>query len=90
MHEHIRLTRQISEELILSGTYLCTYDNEVGDIALFEVTWILGTAWATLVLCLAVWIAVKHFHLLQRSSTGWVVWDCFAALLKAHVFFFAR
>jgi hypothetical protein len=89
MHEHIRLTRQISEELILSGTYLCIYDYE-GDLAsAFWVTWILGTAWAILALCLAIWIAVKHFHLLQRSSTGWVVWDCFTVLLKAHVFYFA-
>ncbi|OAX41048.1 hypothetical protein K503DRAFT_780973 [Rhizopogon vinicolor AM-OR11-026] len=36
-----------------------------------------------------VWIVVKHFHEVQRPSTGWSVGDCFTVLVKTHVFYFA-
>ena len=52
--------------------------------------WILGAAWETLALCLAIWITVKHFRELRGPSTGWIVRDCFAVLVKSHVFYFAR
>jgi len=52
-------------------------------------TWALNAAWEIFALCFAVWIAVKHFHEVQRPSTGWSVGDCFTVLVKTHVFYFA-
>ncbi|OAX31703.1 hypothetical protein K503DRAFT_57877 [Rhizopogon vinicolor AM-OR11-026] len=54
-------------------------------------TWILGTIWEIIALCLAVWIAVKHFRELRqlRSSTGSIIEDCFTVLIKTHMFYFA-
>jgi hypothetical protein len=83
----VRLTRQILAEYVLSGTYIC---NEESPKNLTEMTWILGAASEILALCLAVWIAVKHFRELQRASTGWTVGDCFTVLIETHVFYFAR
>jgi hypothetical protein len=45
-------------------------------------------AWEVLTLCLAVWMAVKHFREKQWPSTGWAVMDCFTILIKTHVFYF--
>jgi len=59
-------------------------------VVLVEITWILGFAWETLALSLAVWIAIKHFRELQRTSIGWAVEDCFTILTQTHVFYFAR
>ncbi|OAX30537.1 hypothetical protein K503DRAFT_870975 [Rhizopogon vinicolor AM-OR11-026] len=58
-------------------------------MVLMQITWILTTAWETLALVLAVWIAVKHFREVQRPSAGWTVGDCFTILIKTHVFYFA-
>lgn len=49
--------------------------------------WIIITAWEVLTLCLAVWIAARHFRELQ--STGSVVGDCFTVLIKTHMLYFA-
>lgn len=76
------------EELILSGTYQCNF--VAGDVSfLFFITWILAAVWEAITLCLAVWIAVKHFRELRRYSAGGIVRDCFTALIKTHVFYFA-
>jgi preprotein translocase subunit SecG len=83
--EHTRLMRQISEEFILSGTHMCGY-LEGDTVSLSLMTWVSSTAWAVLALCLAVWIAVKH---LQRPSTP-AGWAFFTAVIKTHVFYFAR
>ncbi|KAG2060285.1 hypothetical protein BDR06DRAFT_948402 [Suillus hirtellus] len=72
------------EELILSGTYQCFLSGNSG-YPLSE-PWILGIVWELLVLCLAAWIAIKHFRELQRPSPGR---DCFAMLIKTHVYYFA-
>jgi len=80
----------ISEELVLSGIHICASELEGNAIFLSEVAWLLGTAWETLALSLAVWIAIKHFRELQRPSTGWAVGDCFKILMQTHVFYFAR
>jgi len=80
----------MSEEYVLSGTHICGYDFQ-GDVSLWIVlTWVLTTAWEILALCLAVWIAVKHFRELQGPSTRWTVRDCFSVLVKTHFFYFAR
>jgi hypothetical protein len=81
-----------SEEVIISGTYICDYDVE-GDAQLFaSMTWMLNTVWEVLALCLAVWIAVKHFRDLRRlgPSTGSTIGDCFMVLITSHVLYFAR
>jgi hypothetical protein len=64
------------------------YNTSADDILLVDITWILGTAWEILTLCIAVWAAVQHFRELQRP--GWAVGDCFTVLMKTHVFYFAR
>lgn len=79
---------RVPEEFILSGSHLC--GSEPVNHVLVAVTWILGTLWEVLALCLAVWIAVKHFRELQRPPTGWTaVEDCFTMLMKSHAFYFA-
>lgn len=50
--------------------------------------WILNTVWEVLVLCLAVWVAAKHFFKLQRSTAGSRIVDFFAMLIKTHVLYF--
>jgi hypothetical protein len=80
----------ILEEFVLSGTHICSYYFEGDAVFLIEMTWILATAWEILVLCLAVWITIKHFYELQRASTGWAVRDCFMVLIQTHLFYFAR
>lgn len=85
------LIGRISEELVLSGTYQCTY-NFVGVELLQRLTaiaWILIAVWEVFALCLAVWIAVTHFRELRRSSTRLTVGDCFTVLLKTHILYFA-
>jgi len=86
----LQATGQISEEYIFSGVHLCGYNISGDAIFLTEAAWILGLAWETLTLCLAVWIVVKHFRELQRASSGWTVADCFTLLIESHVFYFAR
>jgi hypothetical protein len=89
--ECIKLIRQISVEYVLSGTHMCEYDMGGSDGPMFvDITWVLGTTWEIIALCLAVWIAVKHFHELRRASTGWAVGDCVTVLIETHVFYFAR
>jgi len=69
---------------------VCAYEIEASATPLTETTWILGFAWEALALSLAVWIAIKHFRELQRTSTGWAVEDCYTILIQTHVFYFAR
>jgi len=85
----IRVRYTLAEEEIFSGMHMCTYYIQSQGVSLTEITWILGTTWEILALCLAVWISVKHFRELQRPSTGWAVTDCFTILIKSHVFYFA-
>jgi len=75
------------DEVVISGGYQCTAKG--GDTHVIAKSWILSTAWEVLALCLAAWIAVKHFLELRHSSTGWMVEDCFAVLIKTHVVYFA-
>ncbi|KAG1887780.1 hypothetical protein F4604DRAFT_1177918 [Suillus subluteus] len=83
------LTMQISgEEFILSGTYQCIFDSGGDSIFLGSMTWILDTVWEVLALCLAVWIAVKHFRELRQHSTRGIIGDCFTVLMKTHVSYF--
>jgi preprotein translocase subunit SecG len=84
------LTMQSSgEEFVLSGTFECTIDFSADTQFLISMTWILVTVWEVLALCLAVWIAVKHFRELQRYSASGIIGDCFTVLMKTHVSYFA-
>ncbi|KAG2353541.1 hypothetical protein BDR07DRAFT_700412 [Suillus spraguei] len=86
----IMLTMYYSgEELILSGTYLCLIDATGYVERLNFITWILATVWEVLILCLAVWIAVKHFRELRRESARGIIGDCFTVLMKTHMLYFA-
>ncbi|KAG2158736.1 uncharacterized protein EDB93DRAFT_1245969 [Suillus bovinus] len=59
----IAMKRTTEEELILSGTYLCTAEGNI--LLLVSMYWILAAIWEVLALCLVVWIAVKHFLLMK-------------------------
>ncbi|KAG2114913.1 hypothetical protein BD769DRAFT_1673367 [Suillus cothurnatus] len=85
------LKQAAAEVLILSGTYTCNYGYEGNIQPLIITIWVLNTVWEVSALCLAVWIAVKHFRDLQRFglSTGSTTGDCFRVLIKSHVFYFA-
>ncbi|KAG2340017.1 hypothetical protein BDR05DRAFT_967418 [Suillus weaverae] len=77
------------EEFILSGTYQCMIAN-TGDLSLLApMTWVLSTVWEVIALCLAVWIAVKHFRELRRHSTRGIIGDCFTVLMQTHISYFA-
>ena len=80
----------ISEEVVLSGIRMCFVIYPHGSVFLLEMIWILPLTWETLVLCLAVWIAVKHFRELRGAPTGWTVGNCFTILIRSHAFYFAR
>ncbi|KAG2086724.1 hypothetical protein BD769DRAFT_491643 [Suillus cothurnatus] len=58
----IALKHLVGEELILSGTYMCSYEFEDDIQLLTSMIWMLNTVWEALALCLSVWISVKHFH----------------------------
>jgi hypothetical protein len=68
---------------------MCLVSYQDGYAFLLEIGWIFALAWETLVLCLAVWIAVKHFRELRGAPTGWTVGDCFTILIRTHAFYFA-
>jgi hypothetical protein len=79
----------VPEEYVLSGTYHCMI-SYAGDSTFLQImTWILNAVWEVLALCLAVWIAVKHFRELRRYSTGSVMGDCFVMLVQTHITYFA-
>ncbi|KAG1775296.1 hypothetical protein EV702DRAFT_1280157 [Suillus placidus] len=84
------MTMQITgEKFILSGTHLCMIGFAGDTPFLASMAWILAIVWEVLALCLAVWIAVKHFRELRRHSTRGIIGDCFTILMQTHVSYFA-
>ncbi|KAG2032090.1 hypothetical protein BDR03DRAFT_60184 [Suillus americanus] len=77
------------EEFILSGTSQCIIDHAGNYTFLLSMTWMLGIIWEVLAMCLAVWIAVKHFRELRQHSTTGIIGDCFTVLMTTHVSYFA-
>jgi hypothetical protein len=75
-----------AEEVILFGTYQCLIYYLEDMLLLNSLVWIVSTAWEVLTLCLAVWIAVKHFRELRQHPSGE---DCFTVLMKTHMLYFA-
>ncbi|KAG2047084.1 hypothetical protein BDR06DRAFT_964385 [Suillus hirtellus] len=39
--------------------------------------------WQVIALCLAVWIAIKHFRELRQHSAGGIIRDCFVVYLES-------
>ncbi|KAG1784980.1 uncharacterized protein HD556DRAFT_1461039 [Suillus plorans] len=86
----VMITMQVSgEEFILSGTYQCEVDYPENILLLMSASWILSTAWEVLTLCLAIWIAVKHFREMRQHSEVGIFEDCFIVLMKTHMIYFA-
>ncbi|KAG2046188.1 hypothetical protein BDR06DRAFT_205334 [Suillus hirtellus] len=77
------------EEVVFSGAHQCWITLTGNLLLLNSVTWILATVWEVSALCLAVWIAVKHFRELQRHSVGGVMGHCLKVLVKTHMLYFA-
>ncbi|KAG2142014.1 hypothetical protein BD769DRAFT_47611 [Suillus cothurnatus] len=83
------MTKQVTaEEFVLSGTYQCLIDFTKDYLFLNSMTWMLSTVWEVLTLCLAVWIAVKHFRELRQHSASGIIGDCFTVLMKTHLSYF--
>ncbi|KAG1908114.1 uncharacterized protein F5891DRAFT_1179633 [Suillus fuscotomentosus] len=76
----ITTMRSSGVELIFSGTHQCAIAYPEVTQLLNSISWIFGTVWEVLALCLAIWIAVKHFRELQRHSTGGFIEDCFTVV----------
>ncbi|KAG2361400.1 hypothetical protein BDR07DRAFT_1409632 [Suillus spraguei] len=77
------------EELILSGIYQCSISQTDNVLHLDYLTWVLGIVFEVCGMCLALWIAVKHFRELRRHSAQEIIRDCFTVLIKSHVLYFA-
>jgi hypothetical protein len=74
---------------VVSGIYKCTYGYDRDARLLMSITWILRIVWEVLVMCLVVWVVVKHFRQLRRSSQTGIIGNCFTVLMKTHVVYFA-
>ncbi|KAG1784727.1 uncharacterized protein HD556DRAFT_1451473 [Suillus plorans] len=87
----IALKYLVGGELIISGAHMCSYELEGNDPLLISMISVLNSVWEVLVLCLSVWIAVKHFRDMRRLglSTGSKIVDCFKVLIQSHVLYFA-
>ncbi|KIK39631.1 hypothetical protein CY34DRAFT_324425 [Suillus luteus UH-Slu-Lm8-n1] len=71
--------------------HICGYLYDADAQLLISMVWVLNTVWEVLALCLSVWIAARRFRDLRRlgPSTGSKIRDCFRALIKSHVLYFA-
>lgn len=83
---------QISvEEAVLSGTYVCKINYAGNTILLYTITWILAIAFEIIVLCLAVWSAIKQLRELRQHSIKCIFSDrsTVTVLMKTHLSYFA-
>lgn len=87
----ISMTQISVEEVVLSGTYGCNIEYAGNTILLYTITWILAIAFEILVLCLAVWIAIKQLRELRQHSTKCIFSDRLTVnvLMKTHLSYFA-
>jgi len=65
---------------------MCTYSARGN--SQMDATWIFGITFEVVALCLALWVAIKHFCDLRRASIGWTTGDCFEVLMKTHALYF--
>lgn len=75
---------------VVSGIYQCTYNYDGDARLLMSIAWILRMVWEVLVMCLVVWVVVKHFRQLRLSSQAGIIGDCFTILMKTHAVYFVR
>lgn len=73
---------------VVSGIYQCTYNYDGDARLLMSIAWILRMVWEVLVMCLVVWVVVKHFRQLRLSSQAGIIGDCFTILMKTHAVYF--
>ncbi|KAG2118690.1 uncharacterized protein F5147DRAFT_832553, partial [Suillus discolor] len=78
------------DDLVLSGTNQCVYEVQRSQQLelLLAGVWILRLVWEGIVLCLAVWIAVKHYREIPWLRPRWSK-GCFTVLIQSHVLYFA-
>ncbi|KAG2103385.1 uncharacterized protein F5147DRAFT_838502 [Suillus discolor] len=87
---YIVLIGNIPGETVLFGTYQCIIILEEDVALLIAMIWTLTAAWEILALCLAVWIAVKHFRELRQMPAGrGIIKDSFTVLIQTHLIYFA-
>ncbi|KAG1798194.1 uncharacterized protein HD556DRAFT_1353841 [Suillus plorans] len=87
------MTMHISEaEPTLSSTYQCMLVSEsvvLNDLSLlYAISLTLFIVFEVVALCLAVWIALKHFRELRQYLAGGIIGDCFTVLIKSHAVHF--
>ncbi|KAG2048455.1 hypothetical protein BDR06DRAFT_1013021 [Suillus hirtellus] len=85
----ILLRELTSDVYVLSGTYQCTFDFGDESILYYSIYWGFITLWEVITMCLAIWIAVKHFQELRRLSGRRTIGDCFTVLIQSHLVYFA-
>lgn len=73
---------------VVSDINQCTYNYDGAARLLMSTTWILRMVWEILVMCLVVWIVVKHFRQLRLSSQAGIIGNCFTILVKTHATYF--
>lgn len=78
-----------NSEDAVSSIHQCTYNYDRDGRLLMSITWILRIVWEVLVMCLVVWIVIKHFRQLRPSSQATIIGDCFVILMKTHAVYFA-
>ncbi|KAG2046306.1 hypothetical protein BDR06DRAFT_977587 [Suillus hirtellus] len=88
-HHRTNSTIQIQYSRPTISSIQCQLDDPHNIPLLASINWILVAVWEVLALCLAVWIAVKHFRELRQHSAGGIIEDCFTVLMKAHMVHFA-
>ncbi|KAG1780982.1 hypothetical protein EV702DRAFT_687346 [Suillus placidus] len=76
----------IGQELILSGSHLCSYNYKGVSGLLDALAWVCYIVWEVLTLCLAIRIAIQHFRTLRRSSNHKRL---LTVMIKTHVIYFA-
>ena len=76
-----------SVEGVYLGNHQCIW---MPSFLMYNSTWIFGIGWEVVALGLALWVTVKHFRELRRSSTAWNTEDYFTVLINSHIFYFIR
>ncbi|KAG1786097.1 uncharacterized protein HD556DRAFT_1070580 [Suillus plorans] len=77
------------EELIIFGNHQCSYGFAKDITLLVSIDWIVSLVWEVLALCLAIWIAVKHFRELRLGNARGIIKDSFTMLIKTQVIYLA-
>jgi len=77
-----------SQEAVLSGYHTCITTIDAEMMHLIYESVISTCIWEILVLFLALWIVIKHFHELRQSPTRLNIVHCFTILMESHTPYF--